>query len=143
MNKTTIIVVILALLAFGGVYVFSKSSTTNQVPVSNNLATPTSQVATSPTSTQVKEVSVEAGSFYFKPSEITVNKGDRVKITMKSVSLMHDFTLDEFNVKMPVVKDGETGSVEFTADKSGTFEYYCSVGQHRENGQVGKLIVKE
>jgi len=32
--------------------------------------------------------------------------------------------------------------VEFTADTPGEFEYYCSVGQHRANGQVGKLIVE-
>ena len=32
--------------------------------------------------------------------------------------------------------------VEFTVDKTGTFEYYCSVGQHRANGMVGNLIVE-
>ncbi len=32
--------------------------------------------------------------------------------------------------------------VEFTADKKGTFEYYCSVGEHRVNGMKGKFIVE-
>jgi len=87
-------------------------------------------------------VAVEAGNFSYKPNEIRVKKGATVKIEMKSVDMMHDFNIDELNVKMPITKSGETGTVEFTADKVGEFEIYCSVGQHRQNGQVGKLIVE-
>lgn len=90
----------------------------------------------------VKTVNVEAGSFYYKPAEIRVKKGQKVKIVMKAVSLQHDFNIDELGVKMPITKNGETGTVEFTPEKAGTFEYYCSVGQHRAQGQVGKLIVE-
>ena len=32
--------------------------------------------------------------------------------------------------------------IEFTADKTGSFEYYCSVGTHRQMGMKGTLIVK-
>ncbi len=92
--------------------------------------------------TDEKVVNVEAGSFYFKPNEIRVKKGQKVKIIMKSVSMMHDFNIDALNVKMPIVKNGDTGEVEFTADQTGSFEYYCSVGQHRQMGQVGTLIVE-
>lgn len=90
----------------------------------------------------VRIIDMEAGAFYYKPNEIRVKKGEKVKIVMKSVDMMHDFNIDELGVKMPVAKSGETGTVEFTADKTGTFEYYCSVGQHRKNGQVGTLIVE-
>lgn len=91
----------------------------------------------------VEIIEVEAGSFYYKPNEIRVKKGTKVKIVMKSMDMMHDFNIDELNVKLPIVKSGETGTVEFTATKAGTFEYYCSVGSHRKMGQVGKLIVEE
>jgi nitrosocyanin len=91
----------------------------------------------------VKTVEIEAGSFYYKPNTITVKKGEKVKIVMNSVSMMHDFVIDDLNVKMPVVQNGNTGTVEFTADKVGTFEYYCSVGQHKAQGQVGTLVVTE
>ena len=141
MNKITVFIIVLALLVFGGIYVFSRNSETSQVPnVSNTNNVPTQ---TSQAQSQVKEVSVEAGSFYFKPSEITVKKGEKVKIVMRSVSLMHNFTVDELNVQLPIVKNGDTGTVEFIPDRVGTFEYYCSVGEHRQNGQAGKLIVTE
>ncbi len=92
---------------------------------------------------EVKIINVEAGSFYYKPNEIRVKKGQKVKIVMKSVSMMHDFVIDELDVRMPVTKNGETGEVEFTPTQVGEFEYYCSVGQHRANGQVGKIIIEE
>jgi hypothetical protein len=37
---------------------------------------------------------------------------------------------------------GASDVVEFTADKAGTFEYYCSVGNHRAMGMKGTLTVK-
>lgn len=91
---------------------------------------------------EIQTVEVEAGSFYYAPDEIRVKKGQKVKIIMKSVSMMHDFVIDELDVRMPVVKNGDVGEVEFTATEAGEFEYYCSVGQHRANGQIGKLIVE-
>lgn len=102
-------------------------------------------IVTQPTTmdTNLKTIDIEAGSFYYKPNEISLKKGEKVKIILHSVSMMHDFNIDELNVKLPITKNGETGSVEFTADKVGTFEYYCSVGQHRKMGQVGKLVVTE
>ncbi|QQS44317.1 cupredoxin domain-containing protein [Candidatus Roizmanbacteria bacterium] len=90
----------------------------------------------------VQIVEVEAGSFYYKPNEIRVKQGDKVRIVMNSVSMMHDFVIDELGVKMPVVQNGDTGTVEFTVTEKGTFEYYCSVGEHRAQGQVGTLIVE-
>lgn len=87
-------------------------------------------------------VNVEAGSFYYKPNEIRVKKGQKVKIVMTSMDMMHDFNVDELGIKLPITKAGNTGEVEFSVNQSGSFEYYCSVGQHRKNGQVGKLIVE-
>lgn len=91
----------------------------------------------------IRTINMEAGSFYYTPNEIRVKKGETVKIVMKSVDMMHDFNIDELDVKLPITKSGETSTVEFTADTVGEFEYYCSVGQHRANGQVGRLIVEE
>jgi heme/copper-type cytochrome/quinol oxidase subunit 2 len=92
---------------------------------------------------EVRIVEVEAGSFYYEPNEIRVRQGETVRIVMTSVDMMHDFTIDELGVNIPVTKNGETAEVEFTADTLGEFEFYCSVGEHRANGQVGTLIVEE
>ncbi len=91
---------------------------------------------------EVKTLSVEATSFAFSLKEIRVKKGDVVKVTVSNKAGMHDFVIDELNVRTKILKAGETEEVTIVADKIGTFEYYCSVGNHRQMGMVGTLIVE-
>ncbi|MBP9715548.1 MAG: cupredoxin domain-containing protein [Candidatus Pacebacteria bacterium] len=91
---------------------------------------------------EVREFTIEGSNFAFVPSSITVNKGDKVKITFKNTQGFHDFVVDEFGA---ATKQGQAPFdevIEFTADKAGSFEYYCSVGTHRQMGMKGTLIVK-
>ena len=76
----------------------------------------------------------------FSLKEITVNKGDRVRIKITEVSGMHNFKIDEYNVYTDTPL-GKESVVEFTADKAGSFIYYCSKPGHRANGQWGTLKV--
>lgn len=90
----------------------------------------------------VKTFDVSGVPFKFNPTELRVKKGDTIKINFTNLEGLHDFVIDEFSVRTPQIKAGETASVEFVADKIGTFEYYCSVGDHRVRGMVGKLVVE-
>jgi len=75
--------------------------------------------------------------------DLVVQQGDLVRIEFESTEGMHDWVVDEFGASTEVVMtaDGMT-AVEFVADQTGTFEYYCSVGSHRANGMFGNLIVE-
>ncbi len=74
---------------------------------------------------------------------ITVNLGDTVRIEFTNDDAMpHDWVLDEFDARTEILQTGEFEAIEFVADQVGEFEYYCSVGQHRERGMVGTLIVQ-
>ncbi len=97
---------------------------------------------TGATDAEVVTIDMEAGSFYYKPNVITVKEGTKVKIVFTSVSMMHNLYIDELEVKSPTVKSGNTETFEFIANKKGTYEYYCAIGSHRANGQVGTLIVE-
>ena len=90
----------------------------------------------------VKEITVYGSSFKFEPSEIKVKKGDTVKVTFINSGGFHDWVLDEFNVRTKQISSGAQETVEFVADKTGSFEYYCSVGQHRQMGMKGTLVVE-
>ena len=90
-----------------------------------------------------KIFNVAASSFRFDPAEIRVKKGDTVRIVLKNSGGMHDWKLDEFKAATKVLQAGQSETIEFVASKAGTFEYYCSVGTHRQMGMVGKLIVSE
>ena len=117
----------------------------NENPAPESMtATPPSEVnqpVTQPVSQ--KEFTVTGQNFSFTPSTITVKKGDKVKIIFKSGDMMHDLKIDELGVATKILRAGEQDSIEFIADKAGTFEYYCSVGNHRAMGMKGTFIVKE
>lgn len=89
----------------------------------------------------VKTFTIEASSFKFSPNTMTVNEGDMVKITFKNTQGFHDFALDEFNVKSKTISAGQTEEIQFVASKKGSFEFYCSVGNHRAMGMTGTLTV--
>jgi len=85
---------------------------------------------------------VDGFMFGYSLKELRVKKGQTVTVNFTSTGGMHDWVVDEFNATTAQVNTGATTSVTFVADKAGTFEYYCSVGQHRANGMVGNLMVE-
>ena len=77
---------------------------------------------------------------YFSLNEMTVNKGDTVRVKVTNTFGTHDFSLDEYGIKKETPLNQET-VIEFVADKAGDFVYYCSKPGHRAAGQWGTLKV--
>ena len=93
------------------------------------------------TNSQAKEFTITGKSFSFTPNSMKVNQGDTVKITFINEEGFHDFVLDEFQVRTKQIQKGQQETVQFIADKAGSFEFYCSVGTHRQMGMKGTLEV--
>ena len=111
----------------------------DQTPVSNSSGSET----LNPEASKSEVVfTVNGGNFYFKPNMIKVKQGDTVKITFTNDEGFHDFKIDEFNVATARVQAGQSEQVTFVASKKGSFEYYCSVGTHRQMGMKGTLVVE-
>lgn len=89
-----------------------------------------------------KVFAIEGVNFAFSQKEIRVKKGDTVRINFTSKDGFHNLVIDEFNAATDDVQTGGSTSVEFIADKTGSFEYYCSIGSHRQLGMKGTLIVE-
>lgn len=152
MNNKIIAVIIVLVLVGGGFLLFKNRGVapTKDVEINTNMPVPgsdtkeTEVVEETPKNapTSVKEFTISAAPFSFSPSTMTVNKGDTVKITVKNTKGTHDFKIDEFNASTRLLNTGETQTITFVADKTGTFDYYCSVGSHRAMGMVGKLTVR-
>jgi cytochrome c oxidase subunit 2 len=71
---------------------------------------------------EIKEFTINATNFEFDQKEIKVNKGDTVKITLINEEGMHAV---EFEGYKKEVQAGKT--ISFVADKTGEFEYICSI----------------
>lgn len=158
MNKTATIIIILAIIVGGYFLLKDNDSKMNDDSMQNqdqmideNSNTDGSSMNegentnndTSMSDSKVKEIVVTASNFKFSSSEITVNKGDHVKIILKNGEGTHDLFLDGYNLKTKILnKEGQEDSIEFVAETTGTFEFYCTIGSHRAMGMTGNLIVK-
>lgn len=141
----TLIIVVVFLAAIGvGVYMYMQDSTPVITPAPSDTVTPTTVPEGAETPEDAVTIDVSGKNFEFTPSEITVKQGQSVTINFTSEDGgPHDFVIDEFDVATDQVSSGETSFITFVADQAGEFEYYCSVGAHREMGMVGTLTVEE
>ncbi len=104
----------------------------------------------------------------FEPSEIAVQAGQTVLMTIDNVGLaLHDFTVAEMPVHVShhdgdsvdsthedshehddyalhmALDGGAVGTLEFTPEKAGVYEFHCTVPGHTEGGMIGTLTVTE
>jgi heme/copper-type cytochrome/quinol oxidase subunit 2 len=90
----------------------------------------------------VKAIDVIASQFKFEPATISVAEGDTVRLRLRSADRTHGIGIKAFRVKALIPKVSEAVTVEFVADRAGTFDItcseYCGTG-HR--AMKGKLIV--
>lgn len=148
MNNKWVLVGIVAIVAvaLGGYFVLNMNkSTTNTIPneAANPTTAPESESVATPSAMSENEITVEGGEFKFTPSEITIKKGEKVKLTFKNTgSFPHDFVIADLNVTTKRIQPGEEDTVEFTPEKTGEFKFICGVGNHEEQGMVGTLIVE-
>ncbi len=84
---------------------------------------------------------VGGGSGTVNPT-YTFNKGDLESIHVinegDATYSKHNFNIDEFNVHTRDLGNFETQTVTFVADKTGVFDYYCTI--HPE--MKGKIIIE-
>ncbi len=100
------------------------------------------QTTATPSNGPVKEFTITAKNWQFDPGSITVNQGDKVRITITSVDVNHSFMLKDYNLNVKL-EPNKTQVIEFIADKTGTFQFRCAIpcGKgHRD--MIGSLIVK-
>lgn len=147
MKNILIAIVVIVLLVLGYNAVRDTAPVTENTQESEQSATGTNQTGTSTVGTstpgQVKSFVVDAANFKFSMSEMRVQQGDTVRVTLRNTEGFHDFVIDEFpGAKTAQIQAGQEQTIEFVADKKGTFEYYCSVGSHRAMGMRGSLIVE-
>ncbi|MDP3995251.1 MAG: cupredoxin domain-containing protein [bacterium] len=87
-------------------------------------------------------INITGKNFEFSDTEIRVKKGDTITVNFTSTDGFHDWMVPGLGVATDQVNTGESASVTFTAEEAGEFEYYCSVGSHRQLGMVGMLIIE-
>ena len=70
-------------------------------------------------------------------------KKEKVKLTfVNKGKLPHNLAIDELSVLTDTIPAGKSTMTEFTANQTGSFTAYCSVGNHRALGMEGEVEVR-
>ncbi len=114
----------------------------------------------------VQEITVTAKDYRYIPDKITVKAGQKVRITfINSDAVEHDVSAAAA-VQVGQQQGGShhaghadasvgsvaplhlhtdsntTATIEFTPQNKGTYELFCSVTGHKEQGMVGTIVVQ-
>jgi uncharacterized cupredoxin-like copper-binding protein len=110
----------------------------------------------------VQEINLIADDFSYKPNRIVMKKGVPMKVTFQNNGKVeHDFEVvstGEFIISSESTnnhqhgnegkgkphlhaKPGETATSVWQVTEVGTYEFYCTIPGHKENGMIGKLVV--
>jgi cytochrome c oxidase subunit II len=91
----------------------------------------------------VHEFQITSRKYEFGPSSLRVKKGEHLRLVIAALDHDHGFRLDGFHINKKIER-GKTVTVEFTADKAGTFPFrcsnFCGLGH---GGMKGTLVVEE
>jgi len=68
----------------------------------------------------IREIKIDAFSFGYNPDTITVSKGEKVKISINNLDVLHGMRIPDYGIK------GIEG-LEFIANKTGSFPWYCEI----------------
>lgn len=145
MRNLIVIVVIVALVAGGGYLLFKKLKPADSAGnLVSKTTTQNEEVPGRGTVSIAREITIVASEYKFEPSEIRVKKGETVKLTLKnSGNMPHNWSVEKMmGASIDQVSAGQNGTITITPSQRGTFVTYCSIGQHRKLGMVGKLIVE-
>ncbi|XKT74794.1 MAG: plastocyanin/azurin family copper-binding protein [Patescibacteria group bacterium UBA2163] len=92
---------------------------------------------------QLQEFAIDGTNFAYSVKDMNVSRGDVVRLVLTSSEGTHDFVIDELGVASERIEAGGQTVIQFTASEAGEFTYYCSVGNHREQGMVGTITISE
>lgn len=79
----------------------------------------------------VRTIYIKAYQFYFEPTTIIVNKGEKIKLIIEVMDVPHGFEMEGFEIEGydidTIIRKGTPLVLEFTADKKGVWDFICTI----------------
>jgi heme/copper-type cytochrome/quinol oxidase subunit 2 len=88
------------------------------------------------------ELSLVGKDYRWTPSRIELTQDDLIRLTIRSEDVAYSFAVDEYRIVRRVPPGGMT-TLEFRADRPGTFRFYSNLTNDRAHADMqGQLIVR-
>ncbi|HLG57222.1 MAG TPA: cupredoxin domain-containing protein [Vicinamibacterales bacterium] len=89
-----------------------------------------------------RELTLTARNYRFSPNRLEVTQDDLIKLTVQSEDVAYSLTIDEYRLSKRVPAGGST-TLEFRADRAGTFPFYSNLSNDSRHTQMrGELVVR-
>ena len=109
--------------------------------ISKDVAIPTASIFAAPgVSAHLRTFDIKAEGGKFIPSTVAAYTGDTIHINFTAVDKAYDITFPDYNMKQ-VVEKGQTKILEFQAQATGKFTYYCDACGGLQSNTLGYVIV--
>ena len=83
----------------------------------------------------------EAGGF--QPDVIRVKKGEKVRIVVEGMDVVHGFAIKGLGIDLGAIEAGEKKVVEFVADKEGVYVFKCTIMCSPQHNFMKGIIIVE
>ncbi len=89
-------------------------------------------------------VVIQAASFAYQPSDITVPHGPVRFVVANGADIEHGFEVEGQGIEEEIaaIPAGSSDSLTVQLDQPGEYVIYCPVGDHRQQGMAGTLTVQ-
>ena len=79
----------------------------------------------------VRTIYIKAYQFYFEPTTIVVNKGEKIRLIISAEDVPHGFEIEGFEIEgydiSTMIRKGTPLVLEFDADEKGVWEFICTI----------------
>ncbi len=79
----------------------------------------------------VRTIYIKAYQFYFEPTTIIVNEGEKIRLIISAEDVPHGFEIEGFMIEGynidTVIRKGTPLVLEFEANEKGVWEFICSI----------------
>ncbi len=85
-------------------------------------------------------------NYSFEPNTIITQAGATITVQLTNTQGTHDFVIDELDIQSSTLQTGESKLLTITIPEDGAgkeLPFYCSIGNHRQMGMEGTLIISE
>jgi cytochrome c oxidase subunit II len=89
-----------------------------------------------------RQFTLTARDYSFSPNRVEATQDDLIKLTVQSADVAYGFAIDDYRLSRRVPAGGST-TIEFRADRPGTFPFYSNLSNDSRHSQMrGQLVVR-
>lgn len=101
-----------------------------------------SKPAVTAPATGSRTVLMTVTNFKFEPAQITVKKGEKIKLQVTAIEGTHGLAIPDLGVNVSVAP-GQTVTIDIPTMKTGTFSFFCSIPCGSGHRDMRGMIVIE